>query len=174
MEGKAIFTVLLLQLFSKQKELKLLRHESLSFFMQVEYFCDGVNLFNIIYKLLFPSEMASEIEESLTEMNNCMTLIIPDSLNFFIGSDKTTEVSTERHRDPDAWDEQPCCSKDLNKEAGRMAEATKSEEEKEDSCGESDMEDGMDEDVFIRSSGLMSHTYRLDLNVSSGWLTFRL
>ncbi|XP_060783442.1 UV-stimulated scaffold protein A isoform X2 [Neoarius graeffei] len=112
-------------------------------------------------------EMASEIEECLTEMNNCMTLIMPDSVNFFIVNDKTAEVSTEHRQEPDAWDEQPCCSKDLNKEAGRMAEGNKSEEEKEDSSGESDVEEGVDEDAFIRSSGLMSHTYHLDLNMSS-------
>ncbi|MCJ8733852.1 hypothetical protein PDJAM_G00228580 [Pangasius djambal] len=117
-------------------------------------------------------EMAPEIEESLTEINNCMMLIMPDSFSFFSSeltavSEKTTDVRTERHQDTDVWDEKPCCSKDLSKESGRVAEVSKGEEEKEDSSGESDMEEGVDEDVFIRSSGLMSRTYRLDLNVSS-------
>lgn len=121
--------------------------------------------------------MASEIEESLTEMNNCMTLILPDSLHFFneeltAVSEKTPEVSTECQKAMEAGDEQPCCSKDLNKDWGRMAEASKGDQEKEDSNGESDIEEGVDEDMFIRSTGLMSHTYQLDLNVSSGWLTF--
>lgn len=120
--------------------------------------------------------MASEIEDSLTEMNNCMTLIMPDTFNFFSQeltavSETSTEVSLQ---DTDVCDEQPCCSKDLNKEGGRMAGATKGDEEEEDSSAESDTEEGVDKDVFIRSSGLMSHTYRLDLKVSSGWLTFRL
>lgn len=114
-------------------------------------------------------EMASEIEDSLTEMNNCMTLIMPDTFNFFSQeltavSETSTEVSLQ---DTDVCDEQPCCSKDLNKEGGRMAGATKGDEEEEDSSAESDTEEGVDKDVFIRSSGLMSHTYRLDLKVSS-------
>lgn len=116
--------------------------------------------------------MASEIEESLTEMNNCMALILPDSLNFFseeltAACKKPIEVSTERHQNMDAWGEQPCCSKDLTKDDERVA--TKADKENEDSSAESDMEGGVEENMFIRSSGLMSHTYRLDLNVSSGW-----
>lgn len=130
-------------------------------------------------EIRFLLEMASGIEESLTEMNNCMTLILPDSLNFFSEeltaiSLKTTEVNTKRHQDTEVWDEQPCCSKVLNKEGGRMAGASKGDEEKEVSGGESEMEESVDEDLFIRSTGLMSHTYQLDLNVSSGWLTFCL
>ncbi|XP_027010548.2 UV-stimulated scaffold protein A [Tachysurus fulvidraco] len=117
-------------------------------------------------------EMANEIEESLTEMNNCMTLILPDSLNFFSSEltavrEKTTEVSSERHQDTEVCDEKPCCSKDLNKGGGRIAGATNAEDEIEDSSGEGDMEEAAYKDVFIRSSGLMSHTYRLDLNLSS-------
>lgn len=119
--------------------------------------------------------MASAIEESLTEMNSCLTLILPDSLHFFNEElPAVSEKSTERHQDSDVLDEKPCCSKDLNEEDGRMVTVTKGHKEKEASSGESDMEEGVDEDVFIRSSGLMSHTYRLDLNVSSGWLTFCL
>lgn len=117
--------------------------------------------------------MANEIDESLTEMNNCMTLILPDSLNFFSSEltavrEKTTEVSSERHQDTEVCDEKPCCSKDLNKGGGRIAGATNAEDEIEDSSREGDMEEGLDKDMFIRSSGLMSHTYRLDLNLSSG------
>lgn len=121
--------------------------------------------------------MASEIEESLTEMNNGMTLILPDSLNLFSEeltavSEKSTEVRTEHHQDTGVWDELPCCSKDLNKQGGRIAEASKGDEEKEESSAESEMEESADQDVFIRSTGLMSHTYKLDLNVSSGTVDF--
>lgn len=121
--------------------------------------------------------MANEIEESLTEMNNCMTLIMPDTFNFFSSEltavrEKTTEVSSECPQDTDVCDEQPCCSKDLNKEGEMIAEETKAKEENEDSSGESDMEEGVDKDMFIRSSGLMFHTYRLNLNVSAGQLAF--
>ncbi|KAI5624773.1 UV-stimulated scaffold protein A [Silurus asotus] len=114
-------------------------------------------------------EMASEIEESLTEMNNCMTLIMPDTFNFFSTSlnEKTSKGSSDCQKSTDVWDEKPCCSKDLNKEDEKMAETSQREEEKEDNNGDSDTEEGVDEDVFIRSSGLMSHTYRLDLSVSS-------
>lgn len=103
---------------------------------------------------------------------------MPDSFNFF-STEKTTEVSSEQNKDTDVYDEKPCCSKDL-KEGGRTAETTEEEEgeeeneEKEETSGESDMEEAVQEDVFIRSSGLMSHSYQLDLSVSSGWLTFCL
>ncbi|KAM9469996.1 UV-stimulated scaffold protein A isoform 1-T3 [Clarias gariepinus] len=116
-------------------------------------------------------ELTPEIEESLTEMNNCLSLIMPDSFNFF-STEKTTEVSSEQNKDTDVYDEKPCCSKDL-KEGGRTAETTEGEEgeeeneEKEETSGESDMEEAVQEDVFIRSSGLMSHSYQLDLSVSS-------
>lgn len=120
--------------------------------------------------------MASDIEESLTEMNNCMTLIMSDSLTFFSEelmavSEKSTDVSTEHHTE--VRDEQPCCSKDLNKQGRRIAEAGTADE-MEESSGESEMDASVDEDVFIRSTGLMSHTYKLDLNVSSGGLSLLL
>ncbi|TSL89828.1 UV-stimulated scaffold protein A [Bagarius yarrelli] len=119
-------------------------------------------------------EMAAEMEESLTEMNNCINLVMPDSFNFFSTEltavrEKSSELSSENHQDNDAGDDQPCCSKDLNKTGGRIAEESEenNEEEKVDLGDESDTEEGVDEDMFIRSSGLMSHTYQLDLNVSS-------
>ncbi|KAL7863747.1 hypothetical protein SRHO_G00127310 [Serrasalmus rhombeus] len=117
-------------------------------------------------------EMYSEIEESLTEINNCMTLLMPDNFSLFstepnVPSSRATSACAEPDRDMGVWDEQPCCSKDLSDGGdGRMAEDSKNDEEKEEPGEEADMEEGPDGDMFIRSTGLMSHTYRLDLNVS--------
>ncbi|KAI4887891.1 hypothetical protein NFI96_012470 [Prochilodus magdalenae] len=117
-------------------------------------------------------EMSSEMEESLTEMNNCMVLLMPDSFSLFsteptIVSDTATSARAKPDHDLGVWDEQPCCSKDLKQGGdGRMAEDTKKEEEKQRPSEESDTEESLNEDMFIRSTGLMSHTYRLDLNVS--------
>ncbi|XP_072519481.1 UV-stimulated scaffold protein A [Salminus brasiliensis] len=116
-------------------------------------------------------EMSTEIEESLTEINNCLTLLMPDSFNLFsneptVASNGATSTCAEPDQDTGVWDEQPCCSKALS-EVGeeRIADVTTSEEEKEKNSEDADMEELADEDMFIRSTGLMSHRYQLDLNV---------
>uniref|UniRef100_W5KEW9 UV-stimulated scaffold protein A n=1 Tax=Astyanax mexicanus TaxID=7994 RepID=W5KEW9_ASTMX len=105
-------------------------------------------------------EMTGEMEESLTEMNNCLVLLMPDSFSLFSSDPAGSSGETQR----DA--EQPCCSKELSSETERpTADEAKSEEE-EESDEEADLEEPGDEDMFIRSTGLMSHRYQLDLDVS--------
>uniref|UniRef100_A0A8B9KVN9 UV-stimulated scaffold protein A n=1 Tax=Astyanax mexicanus TaxID=7994 RepID=A0A8B9KVN9_ASTMX len=106
-------------------------------------------------------EMTGEMEESLTEMNNCLVLLMPDSFSLFSSDPAGSSGETQR----DA--EQPCCSKELSSETERpTADEAKSEEEEEESDEEADLEEPGDEDMFIRSTGLMSHRYQLDLDVS--------
>ncbi|XP_029967420.1 UV-stimulated scaffold protein A isoform X2 [Salarias fasciatus] len=83
----------------------------------------------------------------------------------------TTEGPQEPSRAPESPpdQEQPCCSREL-----RSQEEEEEEEEGEE--GEEEEEDEEDEeeeeqpggDSFIRNSGLVSHSYSLDLNLSPG------
>lgn len=113
-------------------------------------------------------EMTADIEESLTEINSCMTLIMPDHFHLFSDTNatggKTISSSTEPQQDED---EEPCCSKDLNVKHGGMVEGSKGDEQKEESSDESETEGDGNEDAFIRSTGLISHKYQLDLNIST-------
>ncbi|XP_066505732.1 UV-stimulated scaffold protein A isoform X2 [Hoplias malabaricus] len=116
-------------------------------------------------------ELSSEIEESLTEINNCMRLLMPDTFSLFsteptVVTEEATCSTSEPDQKPRVWEEQPCCSKYLSSGSdGKMTEETRCEEEKEESSEEVDTEEGPDEDTFIRSTGLMSRAYQLDLNV---------
>lgn len=119
----------------------------------------------------FFAEMWSEIEESLTEINNCMTLLMPDSFSLFspeLSVDRAASSCVDPDRDSSDTDEQPCCSKDLSNEGDGRMEEVKNEEMKE--VPSESVEDHVKADMFIRSTGLMSHNYRLDLDVSLGWL----
>uniref|UniRef100_A0A8B9KT85 UV-stimulated scaffold protein A n=1 Tax=Astyanax mexicanus TaxID=7994 RepID=A0A8B9KT85_ASTMX len=112
-------------------------------------------------KLEKAKQEMEEMEESLTEMNNCLVLLMPDSFSLFSSDPAGSSGETQR----DA--EQPCCSKELSSETERpTADEAKSEEEEEESDEEADLEEPGDEDMFIRSTGLMSHRYQLDLDVS--------
>lgn len=115
-----------------------------------------------------------EIEATLTEMESCMKLLFPD----------LTDVSSApNRRPPDDNEEQPSCSKDLNEqrddESLQNREAkneprVKGETNPENDTSPSDDDDGSEEDEprdeeqFIRNSGLVSHAYSLNLNLSTG------
>lgn len=117
--------------------------------------------------------MSGEMEESLTEINNCLMLLMPDSFSLFSADPTASSVEADRDQDAGVRDDQPCCSKDLNTEGEEQnADDTKSEEEEEEDGEEADLEEPADEDMFIRSTGLMSHRYQLDLDVSVGWSGF--
>uniref|UniRef100_A0A673JFW0 UV-stimulated scaffold protein A n=1 Tax=Sinocyclocheilus rhinocerous TaxID=307959 RepID=A0A673JFW0_9TELE len=90
-------------------------------------------------------EMTTEIEETLTEMNNCIKLLATDDLNLFNEEAAVAKTSAGAENISD----QPCCSKDLSND------------------DESDTEEVPDEDAFLRSTGLMSYRYQLELNVST-------
>ncbi|XP_050960369.1 UV-stimulated scaffold protein A isoform X2 [Labeo rohita] len=109
-------------------------------------------------------EMTSEIEETLTEMNNCIKLLATDDLNLFNEEESVAKTSVEAENISD----QPCCSKDLNNEQnGKMTEKKNDEGKTDKSSDESDTEEVPDEDAFLRSTGLMSYRYQLELSVST-------
>lgn len=152
----------------------------------------------------FLPETYKDIEATLTEMESCMRLLLPEF--------SLTDIRTANEHPLD--DEQPCCSKDLrddskeektqdikestvkerkgdegmaeehgsndeeveddrdgNKREDKKAEMDVARGQKEDEEEESSEEEGIepaDEDLFIRNSGLISHSYSLDLNLSPG------
>lgn len=109
--------------------------------------------------------MTTGIEETLTEMNNCIKLLATDDLNLF---NEEAEVANSSTGAEDKSD-QPCCSKDLsNEQNGKMTEKRSDEGQTDESSDESDTGEGPEENVFLRSAGLMSYKYQLELNVSTG------
>uniref|UniRef100_A0A671SHV4 UV-stimulated scaffold protein A n=1 Tax=Sinocyclocheilus anshuiensis TaxID=1608454 RepID=A0A671SHV4_9TELE len=109
-------------------------------------------------------ETTTEIEETLTEMNNCIKLLATDDLNLFNEEAAVAKTSVGAENISD----QPCCSKDLsNEQNGKMTEKKNDEGQTDKSSDESDTEEVPDEDAFLRSTGLMSYRYQLELNVST-------
>ncbi|KAF4105248.1 UV-stimulated scaffold protein A isoform X1 [Onychostoma macrolepis] len=109
-------------------------------------------------------EMTTEIEETLTEMNNCIKLLATDDLNLFNEEAAVAKTSAEAENISD----QPCCSKDLsNEQNGKMTEKTNDEGQTDKCSDESNTEEVPDEDAFLRSTGLMSYRYQLELSVST-------
>lgn len=109
--------------------------------------------------------MTTEIEETLTEMNNCIKLLATDDLNLFNEEAAVAKTSAEAENISD----QPCCCKDLsNEQSGKMTEKTNDEGQKDKCSDESDTEEVPDEDAFLRNTGLMSYRYQLELSVSTG------
>ncbi|XP_067240998.1 UV-stimulated scaffold protein A [Chanodichthys erythropterus] len=105
-------------------------------------------------------EMTSGIEETLTEMNNCIKLLATDDLNLFNEEAAVSDTGAEDKSD------QPCCSKDLsNEQNGKMTEKKNDEGQTDESSDESDTEQVPEEDAFLRSTGLMSYKYQLELDV---------
>lgn len=134
-----------------------------------------------------------EIEATLTEMDSCMKLLFPD-FDLTDVKEKVSGRSTPISKPATADEEQPCCSEDLRDESkeepteskrrnpkkeereGKDEEKTRKEKhgdgenekkQKEDEEG-SEEEELPDKDLFIRNSGLISHAYSLDLNLSAG------
>uniref|UniRef100_A0A8B9T8Q7 UV-stimulated scaffold protein A n=1 Tax=Anas platyrhynchos TaxID=8839 RepID=A0A8B9T8Q7_ANAPL len=125
------------------------------------------------------AEMSQEIAETLTEMENCFRLLLPDPFEFTV-NDTTPEPHKEMTANEDSPapalasqtdvtqsyvgfvdDEQPCCSKDILSahpweiESGALA-----------------FHDD-DYETFVRNHGLISHKYTLDLEISTGtWNNF--
>lgn len=132
-------------------------------------------------------ESYDEIQANLTEMESCMKLLFPD----FELTNVKAEVprsSSSNCQPANIIEEQPCCSKDLingPKEAALVRKQTSNEDhgnkekeqqnsdstnqkkdEDEDESGEE--EQPSNADLFIRNSGLLSHSYSLDLNLIAG------
>lgn len=142
--------------------------------------------------------MSREIADTLTEMENCFQLLMPDPFNFGV-NDTEPELSeqTSAHEAGAASpfpsqgevnpaylgcmdDEQPCCSKDIlpvsqcvtadgNKERDEKPE----QKELDGDTGSEVQSSGsaLDDDdyqAFVRNHGLISHKYTLDLEISTG------
>uniref|UniRef100_A0A674H4S3 UV-stimulated scaffold protein A n=1 Tax=Taeniopygia guttata TaxID=59729 RepID=A0A674H4S3_TAEGU len=142
-------------------------------------------------------EMSQEIADTLTEMENCFQLLMPDPFNFGVNEidpelSKQTSANEARPASPLSSqgelypsslgcmdDEQPCCSKDIlpvsqcvaadgNKEVDE-----KPEQEELDGGTGSDIPfsgpalDDDDYQTFVRNHGLVSHKYTLDLEIST-------
>ncbi|XP_059821582.1 UV-stimulated scaffold protein A isoform X2 [Hypanus sabinus] len=136
-------------------------------------------------------EKSEEIQSTLTELEECFKLLLPH-LSEFSFSDVSSQCkselpdkvdngnSTTSGRGGDYWcttnhsdDEQPCSSKDLVPlpQVNRAPAEQESNEElddfSQDEEGESEqLEDN--EETFIRSHGLLSHKYSLDLEINTG------
>ncbi|XP_053284888.1 UV-stimulated scaffold protein A isoform X2 [Pleuronectes platessa] len=77
-------------------------------------------------------------------------------------------MSQKEEREP--WNEQKEEKKDeIEKVLGVGEEEEDTEEEEEGGSSEEEEDRPFDEDLFIRNSGLISHSYSLDLNLSPGF-----
>lgn len=132
------------------------------------------------------SESYQDIEAALTEMESCMKLLFPEFGLAGYPADTSSPSDDQPDKGCQADDDEPCCSKNLRerKEDSDTENREKSceEERKEDEEGrtkaemeedgegaeESSQEESDEEDSFIRNSGLISHTYSLDVSLSPG------
>lgn len=116
----------------------------------------------------FNAETCEDIEESLTEINSCVEILLPDPHNFNMcnlgpgaNSDgaPTSLESGDRSNSGNTEDVQPCCSRDLQKEPERMPQ------ENDSNDSESETEAGPDERSLLRNAGVMSRKYNLELRI---------
>ncbi|NXJ28604.1 UVSSA protein, partial [Dicrurus megarhynchus] len=142
-------------------------------------------------------EMSQEIADTLTEMENCFQLLMPDPFNFAVNDmepelSKQTSANEAGPASPLSSlgevnpsylgcmdDEQPCCSKDILPVSqcvttDRNKEVDEKPEQKELDGGTcSDVQssgptlDDDDYQTFVRNHGLISHKYTLDLEIST-------
>lgn len=140
------------------------------------------------------AEMSDEIGCCLTEVENCFRLLVPLDLGPYREDKFFGEASgiAEDHA-PCTWspdlatprgsglsgpqdEEQPCCSKDLVASAHHAGSAVglkaPAPAATEDPCRDEDEHsDHGDPEDFLRSHGLGSHKYTLDVELPSGnWL----
>ncbi|NXU71947.1 UVSSA protein, partial [Oreotrochilus melanogaster] len=145
-------------------------------------------------------EMSQEIANTLTEMENCFQLLMPDPFDF-TGNDTEQEpnkqaaakedrsaspLSSQMEANQSCFgymdDEQPCCSKDIVSVPQCVGtERSKELDEKQDKPEQEELDGGtclevhsdvpaLNEDdyqIFVRSHGLVSHKYTLDLEIST-------
>lgn len=134
--------------------------------------------------------MSHEIQAALTEMENCFQLLRPDPFDLTVNDVEITgwktaevddcssaQVANQQATFLEQMDsEQPCCSKDLPSvslvpEAG--SRSLEEEQEGREECLTSKLtsvgSDVSDEyETFVRSYGLGSHNYSLNLEISTG------
>ncbi|XP_061322729.1 UV-stimulated scaffold protein A [Pezoporus flaviventris] len=142
-------------------------------------------------------EMSQEIADTLTEMENCFRLLLPDPFDFTVHNaelEPNKQVSANEGRPVSPWssqmevnqsylecmdDEQPCCSKDILSQCVRTDTELDEKQEKleqkdldEGTCSEVQsgvlaLDDDDDYETFVRNHGLISHKYTLDIEVST-------
>lgn len=137
------------------------------------------------------AEMSDEIQSCLTEVENCFKLLVPLDLGpypedkFFAEASGITEGHLPCTLSPDLAtscesglpgsqdEEQPCCSKDLVASTYHVGSVVDlkalAQTAEEDPSRDEDEHSGPEE--FLRSHGLGSHKYTLDVELPSGnWL----
>jgi len=138
--------------------------------------------------------MSQEVAGTLTEMENCFRLLLPDPFDFTVNStglEPNEQTSADEDRSASSLptyvgcvdDEQPCCSKDIipisqcvrmdqNEELADKQKKPEQDLLDGDTCSE--VESGVpvlgddDYETFVRNHGLISHKYALDLELSTG------
>ncbi|NWR41937.1 UVSSA protein, partial [Regulus satrapa] len=138
-------------------------------------------------------EMSQEIADTLTEMENCFQLLMPDPFHFGVNDIElgagrqaapACPLSSREEVKPSSLgcmdEEQPCCSKDIlpvsqcvTADGNREVDEKLEQELDGGTC--SDTEDSgpaLDDDdddyqTFVRNHGLISHKYTLDLEIST-------
>lgn len=142
-------------------------------------------------------ELSQEVAETLTEMENCFRLLLPDPFDFTVSNtglepneqtsaDKDTSASSLSSCVGCVDDEQPCCSKDIlpvsqcvrmDQNEGLGDKQKQPEQNVLDGETCSEVETGVpvlgddDYETFVRNHGLISHKYTLDLELSTGTCT---
>uniref|UniRef100_A0A8C9HIM4 UV-stimulated scaffold protein A n=1 Tax=Piliocolobus tephrosceles TaxID=591936 RepID=A0A8C9HIM4_9PRIM len=128
-------------------------------------------------------EMSGEIESCLTEVESCFRLLVPfdfdpnpetESLGVASGtfdalhSSRAGQVGPCWSGTPDPWDgEQPCCSRDLPASAGHPRAGGRAQPPQTATGDPSDEDEDSDLEEFVRSHGLGSHKYTLDVELYS-------
>ncbi|XP_009998588.1 PREDICTED: UV-stimulated scaffold protein A [Chaetura pelagica] len=140
-------------------------------------------------------EMSQEVANTLTEMENCFQLLIPDLFDFTVNDTElapSKQMTSNEDRSASPLpsqmeanqsffgyvdDEQPCCSKDIVSQCARTDKSKELDgkpEQKEPDGGtclevQSEVPAPCDDDyqTFVRSHGLISHKYTLDLDIST-------
>lgn len=116
------------------------------------------------------AELSGDIRGCLTEVDSCFRLLVPFDLGPHRGAAAPAVASGAPGEGPPrpasapdlGDDEQPCCSKSLPACARCPVATTGASSEDEEEDEDSDQED------FVRSHGLGSHKYTLDVELSSG------
>nr|XP_035150252.1 UV-stimulated scaffold protein A isoform X2 [Callithrix jacchus]XP_035150253.1 UV-stimulated scaffold protein A isoform X2 [Callithrix jacchus]XP_035150254.1 UV-stimulated scaffold protein A isoform X2 [Callithrix jacchus] len=133
-------------------------------------------------------EMSGEMESCLTEVQSCFRLLVPfdfdlgpsletESLGMAPGasdapsSSRAGQVGPCQSGPPDPQDgEQPCCSRDLPASAGQPGVGGGTLPPQAAAGDPSDEDEDSDLEEFVRSHGLGSHKYTLDVELCSDGL----
>ncbi|NWU93952.1 UVSSA protein, partial [Upupa epops] len=143
-------------------------------------------------------EMSREVADTLTELENCFQLLMPDLFDFSVNAMElecnkqmpanearpAAPLSSQKEVNQSCFgcidDEQPCCSKDMLS----ASECHRTDEELDEKLykpEQTDIDEGthsedesvvpaLDDDdyqTFVRSHGLISYKYTLDLEIST-------